>query len=89
MHVVRRHGHGLAITDSAVVGHDQVVRVIRINANAANGSTTGDGTVRTGHVVVEGENDRISGQTAAAFDSKIASKRQINVEVALGTVSFA
>jgi len=68
------------ITGGAVVGHDQVVRVNRVNADAANGSTTGRGAVRASHVDVESENVRIPGQTAAAFDAHIARKRQINVE---------
>src|SRR6476469_617816 len=89
MHIVRGHSHDLAIAGGAIVGHDEVVRVNRINANAANGSTTGGGTVRAGHVVVEGENDLISGQTAEAFDPGVAGQRQINVEIAVGAVGFS
>jgi len=40
MHIVRRHSHDLVVAGGAVEGHDQVARVNRINANAANGSTT-------------------------------------------------
>jgi hypothetical protein len=89
VHIVRRYSHVLPIAGGAVVSHDQVVRVIRVNANAANRSTTGAGAVSAGHVAIESENDRISGETAAAFDPEVAGERQINVEVALGAVGFA
>ena len=89
VHIRQGDSDGLGVARRAVEVHQQVVRIGGINRDAAHRSTGAGRAIGASHVIIEGKHDRVSRQTAAAFNADVAGKRQIDVKVPLGAMGLS